>query len=901
MNRQTGDGKTATGSATTGCTGRVDAWHGNNAGDNDMPDSKRISQQPDIRADSGWSSTGTVGIGAMGSQADDAATCSANRRSAARQRRTTIRFTRKGCKSATRLAGALKPSKRKLLNLLVLVGLVAAILVGLRFWPHPPLWAGQPLSTAVYDDSGNLLRLTLAKDERYRLWLPLSAMSPELIEATLLYEDRWFYFHPGFNPLSLARGGWRTYVLGNAPQGGSTLTMQLARLHWRLNTRTLQGKLVQIVRAVQLELFYSKDEILEAYLNLAPYGRNIEGAGTAALIYFSKRPHDLTLPESLALAALPQAPNQRVNAGYGPNAQVISSPLVRARARLFAEWLETHPQDAAQSYLFKLPLNLRPPENLPFRAPHLVSQVLERYRYRTDNVPEITTTLNLPLQTLLERRMKAYLQAGETRGINNAAVLLLDWRNMEVKALIGSGGFFKPGISGQINGTRIKRSPGSTLKPFVYALALDQGLIHPKTMLKDVPTAFSAYRPENFDSRFLGPLTATNALIRSRNVPAVHLAAQLHEPNLYRFLKSAGISRMAGEEHYGLALVLGGGELSMQELVKLYAVLPNQGVLHPLKMETEEVNANSTRQNSHGLRLLSPEACYITLEMLKQTPRPGDTLRQGNDALPVYWKTGTSWGYRDAWSVGVIGPYVLAVWLGNFDNTGNRAFVGVESAAPLFFSLIDALAAEYPDLTEPPRPRPQNVRETEVCLASGNLPTVWCPRLGKTLFIPGKSPIRVDTVHRPLYFDRESGEPVCPPYNPASMEARVFEFWPSDLRKNFAMAGLPRQTPPPAPPCSQETLPDTTGPAPGIIVPLRGKIYSLRSTPAPLQSITLSAHAEAEVHTLFWFVNDAFIGTSNPGGNLEWTPDAPGIYSLRVVDDYGRSASRELQLEFITN
>ncbi|VFS55981.1 Penicillin-binding protein 1A [Leminorella grimontii] len=248
--------------------------------------------------------------------------------------------------------------KQLLQNLLMAAFLLALFCIGFRLWPHPPLSEGLPLSTAYYDRQGTLLRLTLSNDDRYRLWTPLEEISPLAVEGIMRYEDRWFYCHPGFNPYSLLRGFWVSYVSGGRLQGGSTLTMQLARMHWRLNTRTLDGKAVQILRAVQLELSYSKRDILEAYLNYAPYGRNVESIGAASLIYFNKAPKNLTLPEALTLAVLPQSPSYRVDANTG----VVGTALTDARNRLYQSWLAEHPEDADLSALFHLPLALRQPE-----------------------------------------------------------------------------------------------------------------------------------------------------------------------------------------------------------------------------------------------------------------------------------------------------------------------------------------------------------------------------------------------------------------------------------------------------------------------------------------------------------------------------------------------------------
>ena len=770
--------------------------------------------------------------------------------------------------------------------------IVAVVLIGCRLWPHPALRGWRPSSTAVLDAQGRLLRLTLAGDDRYRLWVPLEQMSPQLVEAVLMHEDRWFRWHPGFNPYGLARGAWVTYVRGASAQGGSTVTMQLARALWRLNTRTPLGKLTQIARALQLELFYSKRDILEAYLNFTPYGRNIEGAGTASRIYFDKPASALTLPEALALAVIPQDPVRRIRGG--PGQEWLNRALTAARDRLYAHWLARHPQDAGFKPLFALPFVLRPLAGLPFAAPHAVDQVLAARNTGLDaggvaDPDRIVTTLDLDLQRTLERQISRYTTRNGTHGIRNAAALLVDTRDMGIKALVGSADFFDRAIQGQVNGTLARRSPGSTLKPFIYALGFDQGVLHPQTVLHDVPTAFGPYAPENFDGRFLGPVTATDALNRSRNVPAVWVAAQLRQPDFYQFLQEAGVRLPFSREHYGLALVLGGGEVTMQDMARLYAMLVNGGLYRPLRLRAQEPAAA-------GRRLLSAQASYMVMDILRQHPRPDEENSAQFSALPVYWKTGTSWSFRDGWTAGVFGPYVLVVWVGNFDNSSNAAFVGVDTAAPLFFQIVDALRAQR-RLTEPPRPVPPGLKRVPICLASGDLPNQWCPQQGSTWFIPGTSPIRVSTVHRPVVIADATGLPACPPFTGQRTHTEIFEFWPSDLQKVFARAGIPLRRPPQNPACRDAGWID--GDPPRITSPLRGSTYTMRVKQAGDTSIAFTASADASAHVLYWFVNDAYVGRSAPGATLFWQPATAGDYTVRAIDDHDRSDQRMLTVGLV--
>ncbi|HKQ11691.1 MAG TPA: penicillin-binding protein 1C [Rhizomicrobium sp.] len=774
-------------------------------------------------------------------------------------------------------------------NWLVGAGLVLMLLAGVRLWPHPALQDWKPSSVAVYDDQGRLLRLALASDERYRLWVPLNDMSPQLVDAVLLHEDNWFWWHPGFNPYGLLRGAWVTYIRHGNRQGGSTVTMQLARLLWSLNTRTPWGKTVQLARAVQLELFYSKRQILEAYLNYAPYGRNVEGAGAAAIAYFDRPVGALSLPEALTLAVLPQDPARQLRKGPGTQG-VINRRLGAARDRLYRQWLTAHPQDATLAPLFALPLTIRPLARLPFEAPHAVEQLLQARRAAGNRDTRVASTIDLDLQHILERQITRYITRNNSTGIANASAILVDTRDMGIKALVGSADYFDRDLSGQVNGTLARRSPGSALKPFIYALGFDQGILHPQTVLRDVPTSFGPYTPENFDGQFVGPITATDALNRSRNIPAVWIASQLQAPDFYQFLQSAGVGPMASPQHYGLALVLGGGEVSMQEMAGLYAMLANRGVMKPLRLAAGDARPD-------GTRLLSAEASFMVMDMLRQHVRPDETSGAQPLHAPVYWKTGTSWAFRDAWTAGIFGPYVLIVWVGNFDGSGNPAFVGADAAAPLFFEILDGVEAEHPNLPQPARRIPAGVKPVEICLASGDLPDPWCPQKGRTWFIPGKSPIRVSTIHRPVMIDDASGLPACPPYAGKHVHQEVFEFWPSDLSHVFAQAGIPRRKPPQNPSCANAGA--LEGSPPQITSPLRGSSYVMRVSRQDRKSIALNAVTDADVRTLYWFVDGAFAGGGKPGESLFWQPASAGSYRLRVVDDHGRSDERPLEVKLV--
>ena len=724
----------------------------------------------------------------------------------------------------------------------------------------------------------------MAGDQQFRLWVPLKQMAPKLPEAVMLYEDRWFRFHPGVNPAALFRAVYVTYGGGGSRQGGSTITMQLARRLYEIDSRHVPGKLKQIALAVWLELLYGKNELLEAYLNLAPYGGNVEGVGAASLVYFQKSAARITLPEALTLAVIPQNPHRRLAVHLPDQAGSLPAELDRARTRLWQGWLATHPDDTRFAADMKLALRPSTVSQLPFRAPHLVEMLLQRHSGET----EIFSSIDLKLQQTLERIIRNYLDQHRSLSFNNAAAMLLDSSTMQVKAMVGSADYFNNSISGQVNGISAKRSPGSTLKPFVYALALDQGVLHPYTILKDAPTSFGPFTPENFDGRFVGPITAQDALIRSRNIPAVSVAAKLSRPTLYDFLKSAGISKMATEQHYGLALTLGGGDVTIEELATLYALLANYGLWQPLRYDKEMRPPAGTEP---AKRLLSEDASFIILDMLSANPRPDTGLKS---IFPVSWKTGTSWGFRDAWSAGVFSRYVLVVWIGNFDNSSNPAFIGISAAAPLFFQIIDGIRSRGLDQGKVSRTKPQNLELVDVCAASGDLPNEFCPQVETTWFIPGKSPIRVCTLHRPVFIDNRSGQAVCK--ESPSTQREIYEFWPSDMLHLFRQAGMPRRRPPSLPNCGSQSQMET-GDAPQITSPLRGASYNIRlSKPMP---ISLKANSAGNASNLYWFADKSFLGKTGSGAVLNWIAPAAGHYILHVVDDLGRSDSREVVVEFL--
>ncbi|MBQ7738652.1 MAG: penicillin-binding protein 1C [Desulfovibrionaceae bacterium] len=751
--------------------------------------------------------------------------------------------------------------KRVLAAWALFILLVVLGILSLRFVPCQDPLAAFDFSTVITDRRGQVLRVTLTKDQKYRIRLKLDDLPSHALERVLHYEDRFFWWHIGVNPLAIARA-CLSMVLGGRRFGGSTLTMQTVRLAYKIKSKTVLGKLKQIFWALVLEQHYSKAEILEAYFNLAPYGGNVEGLAAAARVYFHKTAPNLTTSELEALLLVPQNPVQRKPA-------TDNEVLAQACQRMW---------HSGQEYA---PIRFFSPKEMPFLAPHLTDYLLSQPDLPQGSV--ITTSLDLNRQRLIENVLHRYIARHATFGINNAAALLVHWPSMEVRSLVGSANFFDPKIQGQIDATQARRSPGSTLKPFIYALALEQGLIHPLTILADTPKSYHGYDPENFDHTFVGPISAAQALRSSRNLPALSLAGRLKNPDLYTFLTSAGVKFQASASHYGLALVLGGAEVSMRELASLYALLANSGLKRPLRFLATDSLGSATP-------LIRPETAFVTLSMLLEPNDDYQAKTRSGQILPLRLKTGTSNGFRDAWCCGLIGPYVLIVWVGNFDNSSNPLLVGGVMAKPLYLELARALAWAEPmqdSFLEPAADL--NVESILVCSKTGDVDTKLCQEKTSTWFIPGVSPVKPTGILRPIEINIETGLRACVPKAGLTRQV-IWEFWPSDLAKMFQDAGSPK---PPPPPFEEECRPIDTGTPPKITRPKAGLIYHAPISQGGQANILLAASADAGVKQLNWFVNGIFVGSNLPGETLTYKA-TPGKYRILVSDDLGRTSARSV-------
>ena len=775
--------------------------------------------------------------------------------------------------------------RHRILYCLVFALLVIYAIIKIFF--TPPLLSDTHFGRAYFDRNGNLMCITLSADDKYRLFTPLSDISEYVQRATILYEDKYFKFHPGVNPVALVRAAKNYFTSGARPVGASTITMQVARIKYDLDTRKIPGKLIQIAAAIYIDLFYSKDEILEAYLNLAPYGGNIESIGAASLIYFGKPARDLTKIEAITLSTIPQNPTKR-----GLNTDAGLANIMNMRGDLVRRWIDINPTDAGLETLANMPLNVRTTRDLPFYAPHFINyEISQRRNYWNDlgaRDSVVNTTLDLNLQSAMERTLQNQINSRAHLGIHNAAAILVNYKTMETLAYIGSANYFDKSIYGENDGVHARRSPGSTLKPLIYATAVDMGYIHGMTLLKDAKINFGVYAPENADSEFYGPVLARDALTHSRNIPAINLLRKIGTRNFYNILAASGVTNLKSPEWYGISVALGGAEVSMFELADIYATMANLGMRY-------DIITNTDTPRGDGKQILTPEAFFITLDMLARQSTPTKNIpfaRKQTETLRHYWKTGTSSSFRDAWTAGIFGDFVLIVWVGNFDGTPNNAFSGAKAAAPIYFSLAETIEKYYAANGAPLHNNNfmrdnLNIAEIEMCDGVGGLAGKYCPKTVRAYFIPGKSPIETSSVYRAVPIDNATGMRACT-YDAATTHMAVFEFWDAEYLDMFRRAGITRNTPPPfMPGCDLDDIVETRA-APVITSPLDGTRAVIISDKNH-EPVAFQAVSDMPAAKIFWFLDDEMIGTTLSGQTFTHHVSI-GTHTVRITDEMGGGA-----------
>ncbi|WP_058968028.1 peptidoglycan glycosyltransferase PbpC [Type-D symbiont of Plautia stali] len=733
-----------------------------------------------------------------------------------------------------------------------------------------PLREVQPARVVVAEDGTPLWRFA----DQHGVWrypVTLEEVSPDYIQALLTYEDRWFWHHPGINPMAVVRAIGQNVLHHSIVSGGSTLTMQVARLI-DPQPRTLRGKVVQAWRALQLEWHLSKRDILTLYLNRAPFGGTVEGVGAASWMWLGKPPSQLTKGEAALLAVLPQAPS-RLRPDRWPQRAEAARNKVLDRLAEYRVWSAQDVADIKQESVWL------PPRQTPQMAPLLARRLLS---LSPDN--KITSTIDVSLQRELESLATSLKTQLPPR--TSLALLVVDHSNMKVRGYVGSVSFNDDSRFGHVDMIASVRSPGSVLKPFVYGMALDEGLIHGESLLQDVPRRFGDYRPGNFDAGFHGPVSASEALERSLNLPAVQLLDTLGPKTVAARLRNVGLNlRFPAGAEPNLSLILGGTGARLDDIVAAYSAFARQGNAAQLRWLPDQPLLERP--------LLSPGAAWIIRRILAGEALPSGAVP---DIAPLAWKTGTSYGYRDAWTIGITPRYLIGVWVGRPDATPVAGQFGFASAVPVMNQVNNLLAGHMSVRGAPRDPRPDSVSAMSICWPGGQpLPTgddncrqrrqswVLNQTVPPTLLAPGQESVNG---LRQRYWLNSQGLRVAADCPGAQSHERLM--WPLPLEPWLPLAERREQR---LPPIDPRCPPLNQGNAPPMVI--TGVINGQRVQPLPGKVVLMLQVAVqgGKGEQRWWFLNGQPVEQEAEKNSAALVLSEPGPYQLVVMDEAGQLAS----------
>jgi penicillin-binding protein 1C len=806
------------------------------------------------------------------------------------ERRRNLRAVRRGDLRAVR-RGALRGARLALLG--ACAALAGAWLAWLLAWPLPARLAQPPSAVVEYRD-GTPAFVFLSPDDRYRMATPPEAVDPRYLEALVRFEDKRFWRHGGVDPLAVLRAAWLNLRHREVVSGASTLTLQLVRV-LEPRPRTVASKAIEALRAAQLESRLTKHEILAAYLTFVPFGRNVEGLGAASWAYFGHGPEHLTAAEIATLLAVPQSPTRR-------HPSAANRDRLRAARDEIAAWMAARgalPLDdgavplAAEQLLRQIAAEAAPAELRPL--PRAASHLAFWLRARDPSALRLPTTLERGVQQLAERQLGALRGELAALGIHNGAAVVVDHRRSEVLGLVGNLDFWDREHGGQIAGFDVRRSPGSALKPLIYALAIENGLALPGHLVADIPVRYGDYQPDNYDGDFAGLIPLEEALSHSLNVPFVRLLSRLGMDRFLGALREGGVAGLDEREGwYGLSAAIGAVEVTPLELAQLYSGLARGGSATPLRLLRSAEDLEGKVAAPAGRRLFSAGAAHLTRRALERRDRPDFPERRRMSGAPrgIAWKTGTSYGHRDAWAAGSLHDLTVVVWLGNFDNRGAVDLVGAEAAGPVFFDLIEALADRRPAASLPRIPA--ELQTVEVCAESGFLPGAACPTRRGALALRGRVPVERCPYHARIDVDLDTGLALNPSCRSGRRwESRSVSVYPASLHRWLAREDkrLPRM-PPLDPSCVER--PATTAGLRIVSPPARHTLLMLPGVPAEDQEVPLQAEAEG-ARRISWFVDGRYLGSAPAAEALWWTP-APGTHEVLATDGGGATARATLRV-----
>lgn len=728
-------------------------------------------------------------------------------------------------------------------------------------------------STIVTDNKGEVVHAFLTSDQQWRMKTELNEISPLLRKTIIAKEDKYFYHHPGINLLAMLRAFTKNLLHMKRTSGASTITMQVARA-LEPKRRTYLNKSLEMFRALQLEWKYSKDEILQLYLNLVPYGSNIEGVKSASILYFKKNPDHLSLAEITALSIIPNRPSTLV---IGKNNDLIIKERNRWLQKFATDKVFTQKeiQDALDE-----PLTAER-GIVPKYIPHL------SWRLKKRGSDIIRTHIEMNNQLKIEKLVEDYSRALTLKNIRNAAVIVIDNKTHNVIAYIGSANFKDTIDDGQVNGAAAIRQPGSTLKPLLYGLCIDEGLLTPKTIITDVAVNYQGYAPENYDKKFNGYVSMEYALEHSLNIPAVKSLRQLGKDKLVKKLVDCNFKQIKKDQQkLGLSLILGGCGATLEELTGMYSAFANEG---------EYVQPSYTQSDTiyKRTRILSTATNFMINETLSKVNRPDFPLNWAStEHLPkIAWKTGTSYGRRDAWSIGYNKHYTVGIWTGNFSAQGIPELSGANIATPLLFKIFNTLDYDS-DLDWYTLPKDCDIRQ--VCSETGLPPNDYCTNIVTDYFIPLVSAAKKCDNMQELMISADEKISYCQSCVPANgYKKKLYKIITPDMQAWMQDNGIVYAKIPPHNPACEKIFKEG---APLIISPANGTEFLIsKKHPEPLQ---LVCRASADASMVYWYINNKFYKSSSIGSKQFFVPDE-GPVKISCTDDKGRNRDVWIKVRYV--
>ncbi|MBA4318340.1 MAG: penicillin-binding protein 1C [Flavobacterium sp.] len=764
---------------------------------------------------------------------------------------------------------------------------IAFVLLVVYYFSLPRTLFQEPYSTVIESKEGELLGAKIANDGQWRF--PAQDSLPDKFKKCIVYfEDQYFYKHPGFNPMAMVNAIKQNNRAGKVVRGGSTLTQQVIRLSRKGKSRTYFEKIIEIILATRLEFKDSKEEILELYSAHAPFGGNVVGLEMASWRYFGVQSYQLSWAESATLAVLPNAPSLIYP---GKNQQ----KLLRKRNRLL---LKLHHEGIIDRQTFELSIDEPLPQK-PFDLPQIAPHLLQRVAKNQEGT-RVKTTVEMALQNRVNQIAKQYYNQYKQNEVHNLAILVIDISNRNVISYVGNAPTDR-NHQKDVDIISAPRSTGSILKPFLYAAMLDEGELLPNTLVADIPTQISGYTPQNFNLTFDGAVPAHRALSRSLNIPAVLMLQDFGVHKFYEELQKFKLSDISKQpDHYGLSLILGGAESNLWDLCRTYAGLSstidfftkNQGRYRT--KEFAELNYQNDFNTDFGTEsydktILGAGSIWLTYNAMEEVNRPeGDEAWKFYDSsLKIAWKTGTSFGNRDAWAIGTNSRYVVGVWVGNASGEGRPSLTGVTSAAPILFDVFNLLPRQK--WFEAPL---NDLEQVEVCSLSGHLAQEGCPTIKQLVSLKGKT-TSVCPYHKTVHLDKTGQYRVNSSCE--NVENIVTKKWfvlPPVMEWYYKNQHIEYQ---PLPPFRGDCVSTQTASMDFIYPKTNGKIYLTKNFNSEIQPVILKvAHSSRETQ-LFWYVDNIYKGSTKTFHEMPITPSS-GIHYITVEDEFGNEIRRKVEI-----